>query len=243
MSSSKAPFCKLTHCLSVQIIGYSGRIWSHSDPLNIGGYIMQSTLILIAPARFTTSIYLILPRIIRALNGESLSILPIRSVKRFFIICDIISLVLQAGGGGIEGNGNGDLGRRLIVGGLFVQIFMFGFFFVISIPFNRRISEQPTALALSSTIKWKRHFFILYITSILILVRTIFRIVEYLQGDDGFLISHEIFIYIFDAILMFLVMLIFAVWYIGDLRQKRVRMHTPVYIKSLKQLSLTSVAD
>ena len=136
MSSSKAPFCKLTHCLSVQIIGYSGRIWSHSDPLNIGGYIMQSTLILIAPARFTTSIYLILPRIIRALNGESLSILPIRSVKRFFIICDIISLVLQAGGGGIEGNGNGDLGRRLIVGGLFVQIFMFGFFFVISIPFN-----------------------------------------------------------------------------------------------------------
>lgn len=32
-----------------------------------------------------------------------------------------------------------------------------------------------------------------------------------IAGNDGYLISHEVFLYIFDALLMFLVMVIFAV--------------------------------
>lgn len=31
------------------------------------------------------------------------------------------------------------------------------------------------------------------------------------SGNDGYLISHEAYLYIFDALLMFIVMLIFAV--------------------------------
>ena len=54
----------LTSYHIVEIIGYSGRAWSHSDPTQIGGYVMQSTLILIAPALFAASIYMILGRLI-----------------------------------------------------------------------------------------------------------------------------------------------------------------------------------
>lgn len=51
----------------------------------------------------------------------------------------------------------------------------------------------------------------LYGSSILILVRSIFRVVEYLQGWDGYLLRNEAFIYVFDALLMWLVMVIFVV--------------------------------
>lgn len=49
----------------------------------------------------------------------------------------------------------------------------------------------------------------LYITSVLIMIRSVFRAVEYLQGFDGYLLSHEAYLYIFDAALMLIVMLIF----------------------------------
>ena len=60
----------------------------------------------------------------------------------------------------------------------------------------------------------------LYAASGLILVRSIFRVVEYLQGNKGYLISHEIFLYIFDTVLMAAVMVLFAIWYVGDLERK-----------------------
>ena len=51
----------------------------------------------------------------------------------------------------------------------------------------------------------------LYSTSVLILIRSIFRVAEYVQGSDGVLLSTEAFIYVFDATLMFLVMAVFVV--------------------------------
>lgn len=47
----------------------------------------------------------------------------------------------------------------------------------------------------------------LYIVSILIFVRSIVRVAEYLQGYGGYIISHEAFLYIFDGVPMFLSML------------------------------------
>jgi hypothetical protein len=43
------------------------------------------------------------------------------------------------------------------------------------------------------------------------MVRSIFRVVEYLQGFSGYLLSHEVYLYVFDAVLMFCVMVIFNV--------------------------------
>jgi len=58
---------------------------------------------------------------------------------------------------------------------------------------------------------WKLHLFALYVGSLLILVRSVFRLVEYTQGNNGYLISHEVFLYVFDAVLMTGVMVVFAV--------------------------------
>jgi hypothetical protein len=42
------------------------------------------------------------------------------------------------------------------------------------------------------------------------MVQSVFRAVEYLQGFDRYLLKHEMYLYIFDAVLMLLVMVIFS---------------------------------
>lgn len=41
------------------------------------------------------------------------------------------------------------------------------------------------------------------------MIRSVFRVIEYVQGNAGYLLSHEVFLYIFDALLMLAVMLLF----------------------------------
>ncbi|KAH7150275.1 RTA1 like protein-domain-containing protein [Dactylonectria estremocensis] len=204
-----------------QTLGYAGRAWSHYDTTALGGYIMQAILILVAPALYAASIYMILARLIGAINGEPLSIIPVRWMTKIFVTGDVISFFLQGGGGGIQAGGTLDLynlGEKIIIVGLFVQIVIFSFFMGTTIAFHVKVAKRPTSAAVSNAIAWQRHLYVLYTTSILILVRSIFRVIEYLQGNGGYLISHEAYLYIFDAFLMAAVMAIFAVWYIGDLK-------------------------
>lgn len=207
-------FCK------VQVIGYCGRIWSHYDQQAIGGFVIQAILILVAPALYAASIYMILGRLIVSLNAEHLSLIAVRFLTKIFVSGDVVSFTLQAGGGGIQAGGTLDLfniGEKIIIVGLFMQIAFFGFFVVSSLVFHRRILRQPTDIAAEKKIPWRRHLAVLYAVSALILVRSIFRVIEYLQGNSGFIIEHEYFLYIFDALLMAIVMAVFLVYYVHDL--------------------------
>ncbi|EHK23072.1 uncharacterized protein TRIVIDRAFT_191638 [Trichoderma virens Gv29-8] len=207
-----------------QCLGYAGRIWSHYDPMAIGGFVIQAILILVAPALYAASIYMILTRLIRSINAQHLSIVPVRWLTRIFVAGDVVSFVMQAGGGGIQAAGTLDLynlGEKIIIVGLFVQIAFFGFFIVTTVMFHYKSVATPTPAARAEVVRWKRHIYVLYTTSCLILVRSIFRVIEYLQGNGGYLISHEVFLYVFDALLMASVMSTFAVWYIGDLEQDK----------------------
>ena len=60
-----------------------------------------------------------------------------------------------------------------------------------------------------AALPWKRHLYNLYFASTLIMIRSIFRVAEYIQGNAGYLLSHEVFLYVFDAVLMLLVMVSF----------------------------------
>ncbi|KAL2173322.1 RTA1 like protein-domain-containing protein [Thermothelomyces heterothallicus CBS 202.75] len=208
-----------------QVIGYCGRVWSHFDNMAIGGFVMQAILILIAPALYAASIYMILGRLIRTLHAEPTSIIPVKWMTKIFVVGDVLSFLMQAGGGGIQAAGTlelFDIGEKIIIVGLFIQIFMFGFFLVTTVVFHTRFSQSSGSDRQHSLIRWKRHLTVLYVASAIIMVRSIFRVVEYLQGNRGYLISHEIFLYVFDALLMASVMAIFFVFYVDDLEPSKV---------------------
>jgi TRAP-type C4-dicarboxylate transport system permease small subunit len=208
---------------AVQVIGYCGRIWGHYDKQSIPGFVTQAIPILVAPALYAASIYMILGRLIRTLRAEQLSMIPVNWVTRIFVTGDVVAFTLQAAGGGIQSGGSLDmykLGEKIIIAGLFCQICMFGFFVVTAVLFHRRIKQTPTPIVKRGGIPWLRYLSVLYITSIIILIRSIFRVVEYLQGNDGYLISHEVYLYVFDTILMAVVMLIFLIRYVEQLEHK-----------------------
>ncbi|KAG9584809.1 hypothetical protein KCU97_g9987, partial [Aureobasidium melanogenum] len=56
-----------------------------------------------------------------------------------------------------------------------------------------------------------KHMHNLYFCSAIILVRNLIRVIEYAQGNDGYIITHEWMLYIFDAVFMLSVTVSFLI--------------------------------
>lgn len=106
-------------------------------------------------------------------------------------------------------------GEHITIGGLAVQLVFFSVFIVASSIFHYRIRNNPTekSLGQSRSTTWEVVMTGLYVASILILIRSIFRLIEYAQGNDGYLISHEVFMYVFDSMLMFFTMVAMSIFH------------------------------
>ena len=102
-------------------------------------YIIQNFFILVAPALFAASIYMTLGRIIRSVKGERLSLVRVNWLTKTFVIGDIMSFMIQGGSAGLMfQNSTVKIGQAMVVGGLFVQIIMFGLFALTAVLFQAR---------------------------------------------------------------------------------------------------------
>lgn len=109
-------------------------------------------------------------------------------------------------------SGNGShttLAQNIILVGLFIQIVAFGFFILVALLFHKRMHASPTYKSTQPDMPWKKHMHILYFVSLLILVRSVVRVIEYIQGNTGYILSHEAFLYVFDGTLMFIAIAVF----------------------------------
>lgn len=59
---------------------------------------MQTLLILVAPALFAASIYMVLGRIILLVDGEELSLIRKKWLTKIFVTGDVLSFVMQGAG-------------------------------------------------------------------------------------------------------------------------------------------------
>ncbi len=64
----------------------------------LGPYIQQTLLLLVAPALFAASIYMVLGRIILLTDGETHSFIRKKWLTKIFVAGDVISFFTQAGG-------------------------------------------------------------------------------------------------------------------------------------------------
>lgn len=158
---------------------------------------------------------MILGRLIRLVEGERHSLINPRWLTKIFVASDVFSFFLQGGGGGIMASAK-DLssfktGENVIIGGLFLQLIGFGAFVVVTALFHRRILRHPTTASSIVPVPWQSYLWVLYFVSAMIFIRSVFRIIEYVQGYDGSLQSTEVWLYVFDAALMFLAMAVLIV--------------------------------
>jgi hypothetical protein len=105
-------------------------------------------------------------------------------------------------------------GKNVILLGLALQIIFFGLFLGTSVMFHLRAKRSSETT--SHTI-WQKYIFTLYISSMLILIRSVFRMIEFGAGRSSVLQTSEVFLYIFDAVLMLGAMVCFNVVHPGDI--------------------------
>ena len=96
------------------------------------------------------------------------------------------------------------------MGGLAIQLIYFGFFIVAAGIFHRRVHKAGVPHQILKEVSWRTTTGVIYAVSILILIRSIYRLVEYAQGQSGELMAHESYFYVFDAALMLIVVVLYA---------------------------------
>ena len=179
---------RLTNVALVEIIGFFCRALGKSKPDVLLPYIIQSLFILLAPILFAASVYLFLARIIRATNTSDYSIIRINWVTKIFVGGDILCFLVQAAGGGIlagsDDKSSMDLGKGVILAGLCLQMVIFGFFVVVAAIRHVRMKRHDDKARTFRSFDWLAYLQMLYIVSILITVRNLFRVVEYAMGRE-----------------------------------------------------------
>lgn len=194
-------------------------------------YAIQNSYLLLAPSLFAASIYMALGRIIQLTGGESRSPISRRRLTKAFVCGDILCITVQGGGGGMStaaafsSTKGGDTsfltnaGKGLTIFGLIAQLVVFAGFIGTAAVFQKRMSRSPTPASLEADVSqcWRRYMRVLYAVSMLIMARSLVRVVEYCEGLDGYIITHEAFLYIFDALLMFVALVVLNVVHPGEL--------------------------
>lgn len=98
----------------------------------------------------------------------------------------------------------------MVICGLLIQVIFFGLFIVACAVFHRRmLSSGYSGSSTTGSVSWQQYMLVLYIASGLIAVRSVFRVAEYAGGQSGVLMKSEVYLYIFDALLMFALMVVF----------------------------------
>lgn len=182
-------------------------------------YIAQSLFIILPPSLYAATIYMTYGRIALFVNAPKASIIRPTRVTKVFVIGDVVAFLMQAGGGGMMAQASmSNMGQKIMIIGLFVQLAFFGFFLIVSLIFWKRMRSSPAryAIPLYGKHSWMALLKLLFAAAAIIILRCVFRIIEFSQGHSGYLASHEVYMYIFDALPMFLVQAMFHIIHAGE---------------------------
>ncbi|ORY52832.1 RTA1 like protein-domain-containing protein [Leucosporidium creatinivorum] len=158
-------------------------------------YILQSLFIILAPALMAASHYMCFGRIITYV-GEQYSPVRASRVTAIFVTFDVISFVVQGAGGSLYSSDNTAIypaAKAILIVGFLVQIISLGIFFLFAIIYQiraRRAGEQEG--------KWTICLYTLYMGCVCILIRGIFRTIEFgsgTGGGGGYLLEREAWYY------------------------------------------------
>ncbi|EPS45343.1 hypothetical protein H072_621 [Dactylellina haptotyla CBS 200.50] len=198
-----------------QVIGYGARIYCHWNTNLIGAYVVQSTFILLAPVLYAASIYMVLGRLVSSARAGHLSIVRPTRLTKIFVAGDILSLTVQGNAVSLTTKDKTkSIGEAIITAGLFIQLIVFGFFVIVALIFHKRMRKGiANGSEQEPDVPWRQGLRMLYACSVLIMVRSVFRVIEYIMGVDSYLLTTEWPGYVFDAALMVVVQYIFLVWF------------------------------
>ncbi|KAK4154410.1 RTA1 like protein-domain-containing protein [Chaetomidium leptoderma] len=189
------------------ILGYVGRVMLYYNPFNFNAFMLQIICVSTGPVYYCAAIYITLALSINHLS-PSLSRFQPKLFYYIFIPCDILSLILQAAGGGLStsSSGQSQVGVDLALAGLSFQVFTIllfcGFFIDYLVRYfgdsssHRRGGDGGDNLNRTDTTidatRLRLFFGFMVLAVLLTLARCAFRLAELHQGWlSGGLIREE----------------------------------------------------
>ncbi|KAH0848332.1 putative RTA1 domain protein [Fonsecaea pedrosoi] len=214
----------------ISTAGWSIRNASIHDLDSIPLYAVSASYIVISPIFVCATLYLLLTRLIRtslpAEDGQHQQVFfRIRPgwLGRLFITSDIVSFLTQCSGSGIASSGNweGDLktvGTNVLLVGLSLQLATFTVFLVVLGRFVRRVSlrgakDSGGAAAAAWDPRVRKVVWAVWIAGFWIQIRSIYRVVEFGMGIDGYPFTHEWCLYVLEALPMFIALTALALYH------------------------------
>ncbi|KAK3387958.1 RTA1 like protein-domain-containing protein [Podospora didyma] len=200
--------------LFFEIIGYIARSMSAKvNPYNLIYFIIQYFFIVTAPVFLSAGIYTILSALIHRLGREH-SVLPPKVILWIFVTCDAVATVAQIAGAALIGvkqsrREDPTAANNILLGGLAFQVFAIGIFIILSAVFIFRVRHKLRASGLTAFIA------AFSAATLLIYLRTCFRLAETAEGLSGALSTREVFFGTLEFAPVVLAVLLLTIWHPG----------------------------
>lgn len=197
----------------LELCGYVGRAVSNPCPYSDPMYKMQLVCLIIAPAFMAAGLYYQLAVEV-TIYGEHFSILKPMIYTAIFTTGDVISLFVQAAGGGTAAAGVGTssgpaTGGWIMVGGIAFQVAVLSGFIVMFAITNYKIFKKSNRHLWNPDYEdvRNRKLFKFWLPSIwtsllFLFIRSVYRIIELAEGWTGHLMRTERYFVILDGLMI-----------------------------------------
>ncbi|KAL1705913.1 RTA1 like protein-domain-containing protein [Schizophyllum commune] len=213
-------FITLVFCGSMECVGWACRLWSNRDILADNAYKIQSVMLIVAPTPLLAANFVMMGPIVRRL-GVKYSRLSPRLYTIVFASTDVISLLIQGGGGGVAVGADtlegAERGGNIVLGGICLQLAVIVFFSIIASDFFWRYFKDRPRPKLAATHPEPRGMLTrnlilavgcLSSSILLLLIRAVYRVIELADGWNGTIIKTEVWFLVFDAAMVVIAMFI-----------------------------------
>ncbi|CAF1044396.1 unnamed protein product [Adineta ricciae] len=199
-----------------EMIGYAARIYSWHDDTNLDAFLAQTVTLIIAPSFFSAALYVAFGQIIHIL-GRQYSLLPPLWYTIIFVIADVISLIVQAVGGGqaadaARTNADTTNGTNIMVAGICFQMFSMSIYVILVIIYIIRLLKAKVEL----TRDMKIFLSSISLVTLMIFIRCIYRTIELSAGWTGYIITHEVYFACLDGLPMIIALITFNIFHPGQ---------------------------
>jgi hypothetical protein len=202
--------------LILEILGYAGRIWSSQNIMNFNAFVLQLVCLTLGPCFMMAGIYYVIAQL-TLIYGTKFSLLRPMQYSLIFIICDIISIALQAAGGGVAAGALSDYestddGSHIMVAGLAFQVFtilvfqLFWYYFFWKVYKSYKKNGDSEFNPQFTHIR-ERGYLVYFMVAVsvavvLIFVRSIYRLAELSKGWSSNLAVDEIYFMILEGLMV-----------------------------------------
>ncbi|KAJ6552992.1 RTA1-like protein [Mycena capillaripes] len=190
-----------------ELVGWSGRLWSSFSPSFYNPFMMQIVSTIIAPTPLIAVNFILLSWIVTRLGSCYARLTPIRYAI-LFVSCDILALMIQAAGGGIASTAadlNGTkLGANIMLAGIVFQFAAIVTYCGLAADFLIHYhADRPLKLDSSGRgvldANVKTMICGLAFSTLLLFIRSIYRIVELAGGWQGRVLHTEVYFNVLDG--------------------------------------------